>query len=183
MKTRECAAGHRFLFRFRRRGASSPWIWPGLARLVFTSCTCPLRHRTGTRPTGLPRWCDELGRAWGSTCDCFRSGHPGNIRHAREKEASLIVLGTHGRTGVSRALLGSVAEPVRRLAGRPVLTVPPMPVASAPADMAAEEPIPDHCVVCVREARRADLRVVPRSIRLGLGESRGRALRPPRDAG
>jgi nucleotide-binding universal stress UspA family protein len=36
----------------------------------------------------------------------------------------LVVLGTHGRTGVRHALIGSVAEKVVRLSTRPVLTVP-----------------------------------------------------------
>jgi Universal stress protein family len=82
------------------------------------------------------------------------SGRPTQeiIRYAREKEVSLIVLGTHGRTGMSRALLGSVAEAVVRLAGRPVLTVPLMPVGSAPAaDTTADVPLPHHCVVWARE--------------------------------
>lgn len=38
--------------------------------------------------------------------------------------ADLIVTGTHGRTGVAHAVIGSVAERVVRHAGRPVLTVP-----------------------------------------------------------
>lgn len=38
--------------------------------------------------------------------------------------ADLIIVGTHGRTGVQHAFLGSVAERVVRLAKRPVLTVP-----------------------------------------------------------
>jgi len=37
----------------------------------------------------------------------------------------LIVMGTHGRRGVSRALLGSVTETVVRTAPCPVLTVRP----------------------------------------------------------
>ena len=37
----------------------------------------------------------------------------------------LIVMGTHGRTGVARLLLGSVAEQVVRLAPCPVLTIRP----------------------------------------------------------
>jgi universal stress protein A len=37
--------------------------------------------------------------------------------------ASLIVMGTHGRTGVAHALLGSVAERTVRLAHCPVMTV------------------------------------------------------------
>ena len=42
---------------------------------------------------------------------------------AVEVGADLIVMGTHGRRGVSRALLGSIAEVVVRTAPCPVLTV------------------------------------------------------------
>jgi len=42
---------------------------------------------------------------------------------ARRLEADLIVMGTHGRTGVGRLLLGSVAEDVVRAAPCPVLVV------------------------------------------------------------
>jgi nucleotide-binding universal stress UspA family protein len=42
---------------------------------------------------------------------------------ATESKADLIVMGTHGRRGVARALLGSVAEKVVRTATCPVLTV------------------------------------------------------------
>jgi len=42
---------------------------------------------------------------------------------ATELHADLIVLGTHGRRGLNRALLGSVAEKVVRMATVPVLTV------------------------------------------------------------
>lgn len=45
------------------------------------------------------------------------------VRHAREKGFDLIVIGTHGRTGLRHALLGSVAEKVVRKASCPVLTV------------------------------------------------------------
>lgn len=44
---------------------------------------------------------------------------------AKEIAADLIVMGTHGRRGVSRALLGSVTESVVRTAPCPVLTVRP----------------------------------------------------------
>jgi len=43
---------------------------------------------------------------------------------AAKVRADLIVLGTHGRSGLSHLFLGSVAERVVRSAGRPVLTVP-----------------------------------------------------------
>ena len=42
---------------------------------------------------------------------------------ARQMKADLIVLGTHGRTGLSHVLLGSVAERVVQTAPCPVLTV------------------------------------------------------------
>jgi nucleotide-binding universal stress UspA family protein len=45
-------------------------------------------------------------------------------RLAGEVGADLIIVGTHGRTGVRHVLLGSVAERVVRHAGRPVLAVP-----------------------------------------------------------
>jgi nucleotide-binding universal stress UspA family protein len=47
------------------------------------------------------------------------------LEHARELAADGLVLGTHGRSGVERLILGSVAERVLRRASCPVLTVPP----------------------------------------------------------
>jgi nucleotide-binding universal stress UspA family protein len=44
-------------------------------------------------------------------------------RVADETNADLIVIGTHGRQGLSRALLGSVAEKIIRTSTRPVLTI------------------------------------------------------------
>ncbi|HEY3302722.1 MAG TPA: universal stress protein [Candidatus Binatia bacterium] len=46
------------------------------------------------------------------------------LKTSRREKADLIVMGTHGRTGMSHLLLGSVAEKVVRLAACPVLTVP-----------------------------------------------------------
>src|SRR6202158_2456556 len=43
----------------------------------------------------------------------------------KQKEIDLIVLGTRGRTGLGKALLGSVAEQILRRAAWPVLTVGP----------------------------------------------------------
>jgi nucleotide-binding universal stress UspA family protein len=42
---------------------------------------------------------------------------------AKETKAGLIIMGTHGRTGLGRVLLGSVTEQVLRAAQCPVLTV------------------------------------------------------------
>jgi nucleotide-binding universal stress UspA family protein len=46
------------------------------------------------------------------------------VEQAVESRADLIVMGTHGRSGFSRLLLGSVAEKVLRHAPCPVLTIP-----------------------------------------------------------
>lgn len=45
------------------------------------------------------------------------------VKYAEEQQADLIVIGSHGRGAVSRLLLGSVAERVLHLAGRPVFVV------------------------------------------------------------
>jgi nucleotide-binding universal stress UspA family protein len=47
------------------------------------------------------------------------------VSYARSSGVDLLVLGTHGRTGLEHALMGSVAERVVRKAHCPVLTVRP----------------------------------------------------------
>jgi len=47
------------------------------------------------------------------------------IKFAEEKKVDLIVMGTHGRTGIELTILGSIAEKVVRKAKCPVLTVKP----------------------------------------------------------
>ena len=47
------------------------------------------------------------------------------VKAAEELQADLIVMSTHGRTGLRHVLLGSVAEKVVRFAKVPVLTVKP----------------------------------------------------------
>jgi nucleotide-binding universal stress UspA family protein len=61
------------------------------------------------------------------------------LRVARETNADLIVLGTHGRKGLGRLLLGSVAEQVVRKAACPVVTVKPTTPAEIPAAGSAEK--------------------------------------------
>lgn len=53
------------------------------------------------------------------------------VESAREANAEVIIVGTHGRKGLSHAILGSVAERVIREAAVPVLVVGPK-VAVAP---------------------------------------------------
>jgi nucleotide-binding universal stress UspA family protein len=60
---------------------------------------------------------------------------PEILKVAAEVPCDLVVMGTHGRTGLGRLLMGSVAEEVVRKAPCPVLTVKEP---FAPADEAAE---------------------------------------------
>lgn len=46
------------------------------------------------------------------------------IEHAERISADFVVMGTHGRTGISRLLVGSVAEEVIRQIDIPVVVVP-----------------------------------------------------------
>jgi nucleotide-binding universal stress UspA family protein len=49
--------------------------------------------------------------------------HSTIVEYAADPDVDLVVIGTHGRTGLQHVLLGSVAERVVRLADVPVLTV------------------------------------------------------------
>jgi len=46
------------------------------------------------------------------------------VRYAEAQDCDLVVMGTHGRGGIDRLLLGSVAESVIRASSIPVTTVP-----------------------------------------------------------
>lgn len=72
--------------------------------------------------TALEELCPELGP------DCrsaFIDGQPGPaiVAYAESHEIDIIVMGTHGHSGLQRLLMGSVAEYVLRHANCPVLTV------------------------------------------------------------
>ena len=55
----------------------------------------------------------------------IRFGNPGHeiARYAKQVDAGLVALSSHGRTGLSHLLIGSVAERVVRLAHCPVLVL------------------------------------------------------------
>jgi nucleotide-binding universal stress UspA family protein len=100
------------------------------------------------QPNGYrEQMCDRLYRlqAPGSGVDIdhrLTDGEPFAeiLRVAEDDSSDLIVMGTHGRTGLPRLLMGSVAEQVVRRASCPVLTVKtpfPEPV-SAPEAQAYE---------------------------------------------
>jgi nucleotide-binding universal stress UspA family protein len=63
------------------------------------------------------------------------------LRVANEAKADLIVMGTHGRTGLRRLLMGSIAEQVIRRATCPVVTTrSPFPDAEAGARAVTSRP-------------------------------------------
>lgn len=71
----------------------------------------------------------EIANSAGVTAQTQLIDRPGErlgdciAREARDWKADLVVVGTHGRRGVSRMLLGSGAEEVIRLAPVPVLVI------------------------------------------------------------
>ena len=73
---------------------------------------------------------------------------------AADLEADLVVVGTHGRRGISRMLLGSSAEAAVRLAPCPVLVVRPKSVPEAAPQI--EPPCP-RCVETRRATNGAEL--------------------------
>jgi nucleotide-binding universal stress UspA family protein len=70
---------------------------------------------------------EKTALVWSKTDALVRTGDVYEVilDEAQRSGCDLIVLGTHGRRGLSHALLGSVAERVVRLSPIPVLTVRP----------------------------------------------------------
>ena len=69
-----------------------------------------------------------LDPSWGEppivrTAVVWSSSVEGIVDYARDHEVDLVVIATHGRTGLSHVLLGSVAERIVREAPCPVLTI------------------------------------------------------------
>jgi len=84
-----------------------------------------LVDESGERPTAAVL--DRAERAGVPTVEAIRLGVPHRtIREYADAEGvDLVVMGTHGRTGVEHALVGSVTERVVRTLDVPVLTVHP----------------------------------------------------------
>jgi len=98
-----------------------PGFDPSIARDAYIEesrivCADAQARMTSARVKGTPRSAEvELGVE--DVAQCIE-------RIAADWHADLIVMGTHGRRGVRRLMLGSVAERVLRLARCPVLLVP-----------------------------------------------------------
>jgi nucleotide-binding universal stress UspA family protein len=74
-------------------------------------------------------WADGMLEQWASAARgkglALRTGVPHDeiVALATDEGADIVVIGTHGRGGMNRALLGSAADRVVRLAPCPVLTI------------------------------------------------------------
>jgi len=77
------------------------------------------------------------------------------LAKANELRSDLVVLGTHGRSGFERLMLGSVTEKVLRKAGRPVLSVPPRAAGTVPVS-----PLVFKRIVCAIDFSECSMRAL-----------------------
>jgi nucleotide-binding universal stress UspA family protein len=100
------------------------WFIPE-AILLAPSVTPPVDQFVTAARTALDRVVKDLNFPGVTIYPEVNEGTPFEaiIRFAREKNIDLIVMGTHGHTGLVHMLMGSVAEKVVRKAPCPVLTV------------------------------------------------------------
>ena len=82
-----------------------------------------IREREAER---LETWCDKARSEGAAAVGHLVRGdtHEQIAETARRLQADLIVMGTRGRSGLHRALMGSTAERTVQLASCPVLTTP-----------------------------------------------------------
>lgn len=80
---------------------------------------------------------------------------------AKEEKASLIAMATHGRTGLSRFVFGSVAEKVLRASEVPVLLVRSYRTAAVGADRTPVQEIPFRKILFPVDGSEASLAVLP----------------------
>jgi len=80
---------------------------------------------------------------------------PEILGYADREKIDLIVIGTHGRSGMSRVLRGSVAEEVLRAAPCQVLAIPPKahPIVE-PHQVEAASETTSACLVCAKPSRQ-----------------------------
>jgi nucleotide-binding universal stress UspA family protein len=84
-----------------------------------------LVDESGDRPTAPVL--DRAEQAGAPAVEAIRLGVPHRVirEYAADEGVDLVVMGTHGRTGIEHALVGSVTERVVRTLDVPVLTVHP----------------------------------------------------------
>ncbi|HEX9756503.1 MAG TPA: universal stress protein [Nitrospiria bacterium] len=101
------------------QGRSKGSLAPEISQWMFD-----VREEEGKRLAALV---ESLGSQVENVTPIFKTGVPFSeiIKTAKDIDAHLLILGTHGRTGMAHFLMGSVAEKVVRLAPCPVLTLRP----------------------------------------------------------
>jgi nucleotide-binding universal stress UspA family protein len=84
----------------------------------------PVADLERTAESALDELCSKAKQRYANVEQIFATGKPWRkiLEIALKADADLIVMGTHGRTGVAHALLGSIAEKIVRLSPVPVLT-------------------------------------------------------------
>lgn len=88
-------------------------------------CELPLDGMIRSAEEALRKTLERVRKQYPNTNALLVRGDPCEqiLAVAQDRHASMIVMGTHGRRGLSRLLLGSVAESVVRASPIPVLTV------------------------------------------------------------
>ena len=87
---------------------------PGVRTTILDEAKARLTHRLGPPDN----------KAFAAHAEVvFGHGAETIVEYAADRDVDLIVMGTHGRTGMAHLLLGSIAERVVRTARCPVLTV------------------------------------------------------------
>ena len=101
-------------------------------RRSLAAKVCCHRARTRFAPKQTIVYGASRSRTWVSASSRLELGDPATVilHVAKEIGADVIVMGTHGRTGLGRLLMGSVAEQVVRRSECPVLTISHPPARS-----------------------------------------------------
>jgi nucleotide-binding universal stress UspA family protein len=101
------------------------WFVPEAVLVAGAMPATPIEQFVAAARTALQRVVDGLNLPGVAVRPEVVEGVPFDaiVRFAKDKEVDLIVMGTHGHTGLAHLLLGSVAEKVVRKAPCPVLTV------------------------------------------------------------
>ncbi len=101
------------------------WLPPSAYAVYAAGLDWPTDEMAKAAQSALDVVVAQTQKRYARTDGLIVSGEPWQaiLEGAKERHSDLIVMGTHGRRGVSRTLLGSVAEKIVRLSPVPVLTI------------------------------------------------------------